>query len=142
MGHLDPSRTTVPVYAGRIGKVLRLIAYIIAVLAGVPASFVVGAVVFADGPPILSAERVVPVVVVYLAVAAIFSFVSRLVWPASTWWRWGLSISIAAFFTVGLLGRDIGLAYQSLYIAIAVASACLGALAGALAAAALRPRNR
>ena len=121
---------------------MRLIAYIIAVLAGVPASFVVGAVVFADGPPILSAERVVPVVVVYLAVAAIFSFVSRLVWPASTWWRWGVSISIPALFTVGLLGRDIGLGYQSLYVAIAVASACSGALAGGLTAAALRPRDQ
>ena len=141
MGHLDPTRRTVPVYAGRIGEVLRLIAYIAAVLAGVPASFVAGAAVFADGPSILSAERVVPVVVVYLVVAAIFSFVSRLVWPASTWWRWGVSISIPAFFTVGLLGKDIGLAYQSMYVAITVASACSGALAGALIAAALRPRD-
>lgn len=120
---------------------MRLIAYILAVLTGVPASFVVGAAVFADGPAILSAERVVPVVVVYLAVAAIFSFVSRLVWPASTWWRWGVSISIPALFTVGLLGRDIGLAYQSLYVSMALASACSGALAGALLAASLRPRN-
>ena len=120
---------------------MRPIAYIVAVLAGVPASFVAGAAVFADGPSILSAERVIPVVVVYLAVAAIFSFVSRLVWPASTWWRWGVSISIPAFFTVGLLGRDIGLAYQSLYLAMTVASACSGALAGALPAAALRPRD-
>ena len=121
---------------------LRPIAYIVAVLAGVPASFVVGAAVFADGPPILSAERVVPVVVAYLAVAAIFSFVSRLVWRASTWWRWGVPISIPAFFTVGLLGGDIGLAYQSLYIAMTVASACSGALTGALPAAVLRPRDR
>ena len=120
---------------------MRRIAYVVAVLAGVPASFVVGAAVFANGPSILSTERVVPVVVVYLAVAAIFGFVSRLVWPASTWWRWGVSISIPAFFTVGLLGRDIGLGYQSLYVAIALASACSGALAGALAAAALRPGN-
>ena len=120
---------------------MRLIAYTAAVLAGVPASLVVGAAVFADGPTILSAERVVPVVVVYLAVAAMFSFVSRLVWATSSWRRLGLSISIAAFLTVGLLGRDIGLAYQSLYIAISVASACLGALASALPARALRPRK-
>ena len=118
---------------------LRPIAYVVAVVAGVPASFVAGAAVFADGPSILSAERVVPVVVVYLAVAAIFGFVSRLLWPDSTWWRWGVSISIPAFFTVGLLGKDIGLAYQSLYLAITVASTCSGALAGALFAAALRP---
>ena len=124
-----------------IGDVLRLIAYIVAVLAGIPASFVAGAAVFADGPSILSVERVVPVVVVYAAVAAIFSFVSRLVWSASTWWRWGIPISMPAFFTVGLLGRDIGLAYQSLYLALTVASACSGALAGALPAVALRPRE-
>ena len=118
---------------------LRPIAYVVAVVPGVPASFVAGAAVFADGPSILSAERVVPVVVVYLALAAIFSFVSRLLWPDSTWWRLGVSISIPAFFTVGLLGKDIGLAHQSLYLAITVASACSGALAGALSAAALRP---
>ena len=121
---------------------LRLIAYIVAVLAGVPVSFVVGAAVFADGPSILSAERVVPVVGVYLAVGAIFSFVSRLVWRASAWWRWGVSISIPALFTVGLLGRDIGLGYQSLDVAMAVASACSGALAGSLTAASLRSKRR
>ena len=67
------------------------IAYIVAVLAGVPASFVVGAAVFADGPSILS--------------------------------------------------KDIGLAYQSLYVAMTVASACSGALTGSLIAAAIRPRD-
>ena len=116
-------------------------AYIVAVLVGFPASFVAGAAVFADGPSILNVERVIPVVVVYAAVAAIFGFVSRLVWLESSWWRWGVWISIPAFLTVGLLGRDIGLAYQSLYIAMTVASACSGALAGALPAAGLRPRD-
>ena len=121
---------------------MRTAAYIVAVVVGVPASFVVGAAVFADGPPILSAERVAPVVVVYLVVAAMFSFVSRLVWTASAWWGWGFSISIPAFFIVGFLGRDIGFRYQSMYVAITVASACFGALAGALPAAAIRPRRQ
>ena len=120
---------------------MRLIGYVVAVLLGLPSSLVAGAAVFADGPSILSAERLVPVVVVYLALGAIFGFMARLVWPAPTWWRWGVSISIPAFFTVGLLGRDIGLAYQSLYVAMSVASACSGALVGALPAAAIRPRG-
>ncbi len=120
---------------------MRLIAYIAAVMTGVPASFVAGAAVFADGPSILSAERVVPVVVVYMAVAATFISVSSLGWSGSWWWRLGVSLRIPAFFTVGLLGRDIGLAYQSLYLSMTVASACSGALAGALPAAALRPTD-
>lgn len=121
---------------------MRTIVYIVAVLAGVPASLVPGAAVFADGPPILSVERVVPVVVVYLVLTAILSFVSRLVWPASSWWRWGVSISIPALFIVGLMGRDIGVAYQSLYVVMTAASACAGALIGALLAAAIRPGGR
>lgn len=111
-------------------------------LAGVPGSFVAGAAVFGDGPPIVSAERIVPVVAVYLVVAAIFGFVFRLVRLASTSWRWAVTIGIPAFFTVGLFGRDIGLGYQSLFIAIAVASACSGALAGALTAALFRRGKR
>ena len=49
----------------------RAIVYIIAVLVGVPASFVAGAAVFADGAHILSAERIAPVAVTYLALGAI-----------------------------------------------------------------------
>ena len=64
-------------------------AHIIAMLAGVPASFVAGAAVFANGAGILSAERVVPVIATYLIVGAIFSFVCRLIWPTATWWHWG-----------------------------------------------------
>jgi hypothetical protein len=119
-----------------------LIAHVVAVLAGVPGSFVAGAAVFGDGPTILSAERIVPVMAVYLATAAIFSFVARLISSASSWWRWGVSISLPAFFTVGLLGRDIGVGYQSLFIAIVVVSACTGGLAGALTAAVFRRRKR
>ena len=90
----------------------------------------------------MSAERVVPVVVTYLVAGAIFSFVCRLIWPTATWWRWGVTISIPAVFTVGLLGGDIGPAYQSLYVVGALASACFGALIGALPADALSRRNR
>ena len=100
-------------------------------LVGVPASFVVGAAVFANGGVgILSAERVVPVVLTYLVAGAIFSFVCRLIWPKVTWWHWGVTISIPAVFTVGLLGRDIGPAYQSLYVVGALASACFGGSSG------------
>ena len=48
---------------------MRLIGYVVAVLLGLPSSLVAGAAVFADGPSILSSERVVPVVAVYLVVA-------------------------------------------------------------------------
>ena len=51
-----------------MGRISRVIAHFIAILVGVPASFVAGAAVFADGPPILSAERIVPVALTYLAV--------------------------------------------------------------------------
>ena len=68
-----------------------------------------------------------------------FGFAYRLVRRTSDWWRWGVSISIPAFLTVGLFGRDIGLGYQSLYVVMIVASACGGALAGTLVAAAIRP---
>ena len=118
---------------------MRLLGYLLAVLLGLPVSLVAGAAVFADGPPILSAERVVPVVVVYLVVAALFGFASRLIRRTSDWWRWGVSISVPAFLTVGLFGRDIGLGFQSLYVVVIVASACIGALAGTLVAAAVRP---
>ena len=106
----------------------RAIVYIIAVLVGVPASFVAGAAVFADGAHILSAERIAPVAVTYLALGAIFGFVSRLVLPTASWWRVGVSISLPALFTVGLLGTDIGVAYQSLYIGLTLVSASIGAL--------------
>ena len=118
---------------------MSLIGYIVAVLLGLPASLVAGAAVFADGPSILSAERVVPVVAVYLVGTALFGFASRLVQRTSDWWRWGVSISIPAFLIVGLQGGDIGLGYQSLYAGIVVTSACIGALGGTLAAGVLRP---
>ncbi len=103
-----------------------------------PAALVVGAAVFADGPPILSAERLVPVVVTYLAVSAIFSFIWRLISRTSAWRRWGVLISIPGLIAVALLGTDIGVGYQSLYTAVTFCSACLGAFIGALPARALR----
>ena len=120
---------------------MKPIAYVFAALAGVPASFVAGAAVFADGAPILSAERVVPVVVTYLVLGAIFSFVCRLIWLTANWWHWGVSICVPAFLTVGLLGSDIGLGYQSLYVFMTLAFACSGAFIGSLPAAALRRRD-
>ncbi len=117
------------------------IGYTVAVLVGVPASFVPGAAVFADGPPILSAERILPVIAAYLIATALLGFVFRLVSPASVWWRLGVSFSIPALLIVGLMGRDIGIGHQALFVAIALVSACLGAFAGALPAAALRPRR-
>ena len=121
-----------------LSRTPRATAHIIAVLVGVPASFVAGAAVFANGAGILSPERVVAVIVTYLILGAIFSFACRLIWPTATWWHWGVSISVPAVFTVGLLGRDIGAAYQSLYVFVALASACSGAFIGALPAAGLR----
>ena len=121
-----------------MGRTSKAIAHIIAVLLGVPASLVVGAAVFADGSAILSAERIVPVVLTYLAVGAIFSFICRLIWQATPWWNWGVSISIPAVFTVGLLGTDIGPGYQTGYVAAALVSASLGAFVGRFPADTLR----
>ena len=121
-----------------MGTTARAISHIIAVLVGVPASFVAGAAVFADGPPILSAERIVPVVVTYLVVGAIFSFLCRLIWQTASWWHWGISISVPAAITVALLGEDIGPGYQAVYFMVALESASTGAFVGALPANALR----
>ena len=123
-----------------MGRTSRAIAHIVAVLVGVPASFVAGAAVFADGAPILSAERIVPVVVTYVVVGAIFSFFCRLIRQTAPWWHWGISVSIPALFMVVLLGRDIGAGYQAMYFAAALVSASSGAFIGALPADALRRR--
>ena len=118
----------------------KAIGHTVGVLVGIPASFVAGTAVFADGAPILSAERLVPVVIAYLVVGAIFSFACRLIWPTATWWHWGVSVSIPAVFTVGLLGMDIGSGYQLLYVVAALVSASSGAFVGALSADALKRR--
>ena len=123
-----------------VERTLRAIAHIIAALIGVPASFVAGAAVFADGAPILSAERIVPVVVTYLVVGAIFSFFCRLIWQIVPWWHWGISVSIPAVFTVGLLGKDIGPGYQAVYFIAGLVSASSGAFIGALPVDALKGR--
>ena len=112
-------------------KSLRPVGYFVAVIAGIPASFVVGAAVFADGPPLLSAERLVPVTVTYLVVAAIGSLVFRLVWSnPALWWLFGVCVSLPAFPVVGLFGADMGLPLQSLYILVTLTSACLGTTVG------------
>lgn len=123
-----------------VTRASKAIAHIVAVLVGVPAAFVAGAAVFADGAPILSAERIVPVVIAYLVMGAIFSFVCRLIWPTATWWHWGISVSLPAVFTVGLLGKDIGPGYQAVYVVTAWLSASAGAFIGALPAEALKRR--
>ena len=123
-----------------MGRNSRAIARIIAVLVGVPASFVAGAAVFADGAAILSAERIVPVVVTYLVVGAILSFFCRLIWKTAPWWHWGISVSIPAVLTVVLLGKDIGPGYQAVYFVAALVSASSGAYVGALPADALKRR--
>ena len=121
---------------------MRLIGHVVAVLLGLPSSLVAGAAVFADGPSILSSERVVPVVAVYLVVVGLFGFAFRLIWRTSNWLRYGISISTSAFFIVGLLGTDIGLRYQLLYVVMIAASASAGVLGGTLVAAGLRPVGR
>ena len=123
-----------------MGRISRVIAHFIAILVGVPASFVAGAAGFADGPPILSAERIVAVALTYLAVGAIFSFCCRLIWRKIPWWHWGISVSIPAVFTVALLGTDIGPGYQAGYIVAVLASASSGAFIGALPAEAIKRR--
>ena len=97
-----------------------------------------GAAVFADGAPILSAERIVPVVLTYLVVGAIFSFSCRLIWKTASWWHWGLSVSLPAVITVVLLGKDIGPGYQAVYLVAALVSASSGAFIGALPAGVLK----
>ena len=122
-----------------MGRAAWAIAHIAAVLVGVPASFVAGAAVFANGGvSILSAERIVPVALTYLIVGAIVGFSFRLIWLKSSWWRWGVAISLPGFLIVGLMGRDIGLGYQGLYVVLLFASACSGAFIGALPAALVR----
>ena len=123
-----------------MGRILRVLAHFIAILVGVPASFVAGAAVFADGPPILSAERIVPVALTYVVVGSIFSFCCRIIWRKIPWWHWGVSVSIPAVFTVILLGTDIGPGYQAGYIVAALASASTGAFIGALTAEAIKRR--
>jgi hypothetical protein len=126
--------------SGPVGKTSRALARVIAVLVGVPASFVAGAAVFADGAPILSAERIVPVAATYVVVGAIFSFFCRLIWQTIPWWHWGILVSLPAVFVVGLLGKDIGPGYQAVYVMVALVSASSGAFIGALPADALKHR--
>ena len=113
------------------GKSPSPIAYILAVVIGVlPALFIVGVALFANGAPLLSAERLVPIIGAYVIFGAIFSSICNLIWSTPTSWRWGFWISIPAFGSIGLFGREVGLTLQSLYFVITLASACLGAYVG------------
>jgi hypothetical protein len=116
--------------------------YILAVVIGVlPGLFIVGVVVFANGAPILSAERLVPVIVTYVSLGGIFSFIYNLIRSPVSPWRWGIWMSIPAFASIALLGRDLGLKLQSLYFVITLASACLGAYIGMWIALLIRGRK-
>ena len=125
-----------------VSKLLRLIGYVAALVTGVPASPVVGAAVFADGAGLLSAERLVPVVIVYLVWGTIASFACGLIWLSLAWWRWGLWFSVTGLAAIALLGTDMGVDFQMLYVAVTIASACLGAYAGLWSSARLRNKRR
>ena len=59
------------------------ISYIMAVVIGIPASFVVGAAVFADGPAILSSERLIPVIATFTILGIISSSAYRMFYAAA-----------------------------------------------------------
>ena len=111
-------------------KLLAAIRYVAFVVAGTPAAFVVAAAVFGDGPPILSAERLVPVIAVYLVSGAIIGFIASMFWSMTSWWGLGLPISILGLIAVLLLGKDIGLGFQLMYAAVTIVSARVGTFLG------------
>lgn len=106
------------------------ISYIIAVVIGFPGSFVVGPAVFADGGPVLSPERLVPIIASYIFLGAIAGLVCRFIYSTDLWWPWGTVVSIPAFLSILLFGSDIGVGFQLLYFVMSWAFACLGVYAG------------
>jgi MFS family permease len=68
-----------------------------------PALFIVGVVLFANGAPLFSAERLVPIIGAYVIFGVIFSSICNLIWSTPTSWHWGFWISIPAFVSIGLL---------------------------------------
>ncbi len=117
----------------------KAIGYMLAVVVGAPAAMVAGAAVFSDGPPALSAERIVPIVAVYAVLGVIVGLVSRLVWASAKYWTWTVASSVLGLFAVALLGSDFGPGRQLIYMVVLLASAAFGTWAGALAAARIRP---
>lgn len=110
---------------------MRLIEYLVAGIAGLPAVFVAVAAVFADGAPLLGAELLVPVVATYLVTAAIVGFIFGIIRPTGPkWWMLGIYLNLPALAAIGLLVRDIGLHLQILYYLVALASSCCGAMIG------------
>ena len=107
-------------------KLLVAIRYVTFVVAGTPAAFVVAAAVFADGPPIFSAERLLPVIGAYVVSGVVAGFVASLFWSMTSWWGLGLQISILGLVAVVLFGQDIGLGYQLMYAAVTLVSARVG----------------
>jgi hypothetical protein len=92
---------------------------------------VAAAAVFADGAPLVGAERLAPVVAAYLVTAAIVGFIFGIIRPSGPrWWVLGIYLSLPALAAIGLLGRDIGLHLQILYYLVALASSCCGAMFG------------
>ena len=95
-----------------------------------PAFFVLGAALFADGASILSAERLVPLAIAYVLLGMSLGLIYNLIRSDVLSWYLGIWISIPALPSALLFGRDVGLAYQSLYLVASLASACLGAYSG------------
>ena len=91
----------------------------------IPGLFIVGVAVFADGPPIISSQRLSPVIGVYLVLGFIFGIISKR-------WRTGVWLSLPALLIVFTLGSDIGLIFQSLYCVAVLVPACSSAFVGAL----------
>ena len=122
-------------------KLLVAIRYVAFVVAGTPAAFVVAAAAFGDGPPIFSAERVVPVIVVYVVSGVIAGLVASLFWSMTSWWGLGLQISILGLVAIVLLGQDIGLGFQLMYAAVTLVSARVGTFIGVRLTGLLRRRR-
>jgi len=91
----------------------------------IPALFIVGVAVFADGPPILSSQRLSPVIGVYLVIGFIFGIITKR-------WTTGIWLSLPALIIVLTLGSDIGLIFQSLYCVAVLVCACSSTFVGAL----------
>ena len=102
-----------------------MIGLVTAAIGIIPAFFIVGVAVFADGPPIISIRRLALVIGVYL----ILGFISGIISKQRTTGIW---LSLPAFLIVFTLGSDIGLIYQMLYCLIVLASVCSGTFLGTL----------
>ena len=124
------------------GRFSRPIGYILAVIIGVlPAFFVLGAALFADGPSILSAERLVPLAIAYALLGMILGLIYNLIRSDARSWYLGIWISIPALPSALLFGRGVGPGYQLLYLTVTLACACVGAYSGMWIALRIRSRK-